>query len=235
MTVTSVMKELKSEKVQGCENLAMKIRSLESLHSVSKNVPPIFVLPRYVYFIAKKVITSYNSKMHPLRFKSPIFSEILISKKHGDTFLWRRVRIAKNRLNPIFCPYLFILQSWYILLKTACLVLRNGKINWKHGPIVDRLNLKYLGWPYRENIKTAKNGGFCEELLSENDFEAVLATFCCYHYGANTSEAVQKITTDQKDYHQMLLVCYSLLNSQNISAKNSEKRLVTYLLGHLRR
>ena len=28
--------------------------------------------------------------------------------------------------------------------------------------------------------KTAENGNFCEELLSENDFEAVLATFCCY-------------------------------------------------------
>ena len=27
--------------------------------------------------------------------------------------------------------------------------------------------------------KTAKNGSFCEELLSENDFEAVLANFCC--------------------------------------------------------
>ena len=43
--------------------------------------------------------------------------------------------------------------------------------------------------------KTAKNGSFCEELLSENDFEAVLANFCCYDYGANTSEAVQKIST----------------------------------------
>ena len=34
-----------------------------------------------------------------------------------------------------------------------------------------------------------------EELLSENDFEAVLANFCCYDYGANASEAVQKIST----------------------------------------
>ena len=40
----------------------------------------------------------------------------------------------------------------------------------------------------------------CEELLSENNFEAVLATFRCYEYGANASEAVQKIATDQKDY-----------------------------------
>ena len=35
--------------------------------------------------------------------------------------------------------------------------------------------------------------GFCEELLSENDFEAVLINFCCYeYYSANASEAVQK-------------------------------------------
>ena len=31
-------------------------------------------------------------------------------------------------------------------------------------------------------MKTAKNGGFREELLSENDFEAVLINFCCYEY-----------------------------------------------------
>ena len=52
-----------------------------------------------------------------------------------------------------------------------------------------------MGWPYREYIKTEKNGSFCEELFSENDFEAVLANFCCYDYGANASEAVQKIST----------------------------------------
>ena len=40
-----------------------------------------------------------------------------------------------------------------------------------------------------------KNGSFCEELFSENDFEAVLVNFCCYDYGANASEAVQKIST----------------------------------------
>ena len=36
--------------------------------------------------------------------------------------------------------------------------------------------------------------GFCEELLSENDFEAVLVNFCCYEYGANASETIQKIS-----------------------------------------
>ena len=52
-----------------------------------------------------------------------------------------------------------------------------------------------MEWPYKEFIKTAKNGSFYGELLSENDFEAILANFCCYDYGANTSEAVQKIST----------------------------------------
>ena len=83
--------------------------------------------------------------------------------------------------------------------------------------------------------QNTKNGGFCEELLSENDFEAVLVTFCCYDYGANASETVQKIATDQKDYHKCsscVIVCCIV---KNISISNSEKRLVTYLLGHLRR
>ena len=45
--------------------------------------------------------------------------------------------------------------------------------------------------PYRKYIKAAKNGGFCEELLSENDFDAVLVNFCCYEYimVPNASEA----------------------------------------------
>ena len=47
-----------------------------------------------------------------------------------------------------------------------------------------------------------KSDGFCEELLSENYFEAVLAVFCCYDYGANVSKALQKIATDQKECHK---------------------------------
>ena len=35
-------------------------------------------------------------------------------------------------------------------------------------------------FPYRKDIKTVKNGGFCEELPNENNFEAVLVNFCCY-------------------------------------------------------
>ena len=39
---------------------------------------------------------------------------------------------------------------------------------------------------------------FYEELLSKNNFETVLSTFCCYDHAAKASEAVQKIATDQK-------------------------------------
>ena len=53
--------------------------------------------------------------------------------------------------------------------------------------------------------QNSKNGNFCEELLSENDFEAVLATFCRYDHGAEASEAAQKIATDQKEYRNCSL------------------------------
>ena len=69
---------------------------------------------------------------------------------------------------------------------------------WKHRSylFIFSLELEYIGWPYREYIKTAKNGSFCEELLSGNDFETVLVNFCCYEFGANASEAVPKISTE---------------------------------------
>ena len=98
------------------------------------------------------------------------------------------------------------LKTWADLVwKLQCVpVIRNGKIVRKNRPYCRYfgLNLKYLGWPYREYIKIAKNGDFCEELLSENDFEAVSSTFCYSEYGANASEAVQKIATYQKDYQK---------------------------------
>ena len=59
-----------------------------------------------------------------------------------------------------------------------------------------------MGWPYRAYIKTAKNADLHEELLSENDFETVLATSCCYDHGAKASEAVLKIARDQKQYRK---------------------------------
>ena len=89
------------------------------------------------------------------------------------------------------------------------------------------LELKISGVVVQSIIKISKNGDFCEELSSENYFEAVSGTFCCYDHGAKASEAVQNIATDQKEIKieirstsQMLVLCYDLLNSQDILSIN---------------
>ena len=111
----------------------------------------------------------------------------------------------KNRM-PVF-----LLRSEYrrrrLNSNNESIVIRNGKIVWKHRPYCwcFCLNLNYLGWPYRAYIKTAKNGNFCLELLSKNDFETVLVMFCCYDHGAKASDKVQKIATDQKEYRKYFL------------------------------
>ena len=90
------------------------------------------------------------------------------------------------------------------------------------------LNLQYLGWPYGAYIKTAKNGDFFEELLRENNFEAVLATFFCYDHGTKSSETVQKIAAGQKEYHKCsscVIICW--IAKIHLSISNSEKWLVT--------
>ena len=136
----------------------------------------------------------------------------------------------------VFFAYLLnewpLLQNFFIFIGFLCLfiVIRNGKIVWKHGPYCwyFRLNLRYLGWPYRAYIKTTRNGDFCEELLSENDFEAVLANFSCYDYDAKASEAVQKNAADQKEYRKCsscVIICW--IAKIYLSINNSEKWLVT--------
>ena len=64
-----------------------------------------------------------------------------------------------------------------------------------------------------------KNGGFFEELLSENDFEAVLVNFCCYEYGANASEAVLEIST------RTLLELCQLTKTANSKATPTKKHI----------
>ena len=44
----------------------------------------------------------------------------------------------------------------------------------------------------KNTSKQQKMVGFVSNCLEENDFVAVLVNFCCYEYGANSSEAVQK-------------------------------------------
>ena len=40
----------------------------------------------------------------------------------------------------------------------------------------------YLSFSVQKIHQNSKNDGFCEELLSENDFEAVLVNLCFYEY-----------------------------------------------------
>ena len=63
------------------------------------------------------------------------------------------------------------------------------------------------------------SGSFCEELLSENDFEAALVNFCCYEYGANASEAVQKIST------RTLLELYQLTKTADFKVTPVKKHI----------
>ena len=67
----------------------------------------------------------------------------------------------------------------------------------------------------KNTSKQQKNGGFCEELLSENDFEAVLVNFRYYEYGC--SEAVQKIST------RTLLELFQLTKTANFLDTHMKK------------
>ena len=46
------------------------------------------------------------------------------------------------------------------------------------------LELEISGVTVQSIHQNSKNDYFCEELLSENDFETVSATFCCYDHDA---------------------------------------------------
>ena len=68
--------------------------------------------------------------------------------------------------------------------------------------LIFSLELEISGVAIQRIHQNSEKWWLCEELLGENDFEAVLATFCCHDYGTNASEAVQKIAIYQKDYHK---------------------------------
>ena len=96
----------------------------------------------------------------------------------------------------------------YIFTETSILtiVIRNEEVVWKQGPLEHKIS----GVAVQNIHQNNKKQWVCEELLSENDFEAVLAAFCCYDYGADASEAVQKIASDNKDFHKCsscVIVC----------------------------
>ena len=91
------------------------------------------------------------------------------------------------------------------------------------------LELEISGVAVQSIHQNSEKWWLCEELFSENDFEAVLAIFGCYDYGANASEAVRKIATDQKDYHKCpscAIVCRIAKIYQSITVKKGW--LLTY-------
>ena len=73
---------------------------------------------------------------------------------------------------------------------------------------------------------------FREKFFSENDFEAVLPTFCCYDYSANASKAIEKITIDQKDYRRCPLCVIVCCIAKAYIINNSKKG---WLQWHLQR
>ena len=76
--------------------------------------------------------------------------------------------------------------------------------------LIFSLELEMSGVAIQKIHQNSEKWWLCEKLHGENDFEAVLATFCCYDYGAYASETVQKITADQKDYRKRsscVIVC----------------------------
>ena len=43
---------------------------------------------------------------------------------------------------------------------------------------------------------------YSEDILCGDDFDTALAIFRFYYYSVNATVAVEKITTDEKDYHK---------------------------------
>ena len=107
------------------------------------------------------------------------------------------------------------------IVASIIIVIRNGKMETRVVLLIFSFELKISG------VAVQRIHQYSEKWwLLLNYFEAVLPTFYCYDYGANTFEAVQNIAADQKDHHKCSS-CFSLLNSHNISINNSEKGLVT--------
>ena len=77
----------------------------------------------------------------------------------------------------------------------------------------------YLNFSIQKIHQNGKSGGFCEDLLSENDFEAVLVNICCYVYGGSAFEAVQKIST------RALLELCQLTKTANFKATPMKKHI----------
>ena len=87
------------------------------------------------------------------------------------------------------------------------------------------MNLKYLifggagGCAEKCTSKQRKMvASFCEELLSENDFEAVLVNLCC-------SDWYQCFWGSSEDYHKDTGVVSQLTKAANFMAPNMKKHI----------
>ena len=81
------------------------------------------------------------------------------------------------------------------------------------------LELEIFGVAIQKINQNTKKWWLCEEVVIENDVEAVLVNFCCYDYGANASEAVQKIST------RILLELCQLTETANFKATPMKKHI----------
>ena len=98
------------------------------------------------------------------------------------------------------------------------MVIRNRKMVRKHRwyLLIFPLELEIFGVAAQ---RIHQNSIFCEELRSEIGFETILVNFCCYDYGANASEAVQKIST------RTLLELCQLTKTANFKATPMKKHI----------
>ena len=85
------------------------------------------------------------------------------------------------------CSYLHFLKIFPSFQTFGPQYYKNGSIHlnsWKHRLylLIFSLELEIFGVVVQKMHQNSKNGGFCEELLSENDFEAALVNFCCCDY-----------------------------------------------------
>ena len=85
--------------------------------------------------------------------------------------------------------------------------------------LIISLELEIFGVAIQKIHQNTKKWCLCEELLIGNDVEAVLVNFCCYDYGANASEAVQKIST------RTLLELCQLTKTANFKATPMKKHI----------
>ena len=123
------------------------------------------------------------------------------------------------------------IQSFYFSWKKnfnwinfAIIVIRNGKTVWKHGPYCWYFNLNLDIWGGRTEHKSkqqkmvtsVKN---CSVKITWGCFSHFLLLWPWYQGFRGSSEDCYR----SKSVSQMLLVCYNLLNSQNIPITQSVK------------